>query len=74
MKAVATDLKTIYSASTEAEAEFNLELFAEKWDALYPTKSLVLASSLEPRDPVICLSRGYAQGDLYHQCDSRPSL
>ena len=39
MKAVAIDLKAIYSASTEAEAEFNLELFAEKWDALYPSIS-----------------------------------
>ena len=39
MKAVATDLKAIYSASTEAEAEFNLELFAEKWDGLYPSIS-----------------------------------
>src|SRR2546422_2771333 len=39
MKAVATDLKAIYSASTETEAEFNLELFAEKWDALYPSIS-----------------------------------
>ena len=39
MKEVATDLKAIYSASTEAEAEFNLELFAEKWDALYPSIS-----------------------------------
>jgi putative transposase len=39
MKAVATDLKAIYSASTETEAEFNLELFAEKWDQLYPTIS-----------------------------------
>jgi putative transposase len=28
MKAVATDLKAIYSASTESEAEFNLELKA----------------------------------------------
>ncbi len=28
MKAVATDLKAIYSASTESDAEFNLELFA----------------------------------------------
>jgi len=36
---VATDLKAIYSASTESEAEFNLELFAEKWDALYPSIS-----------------------------------
>jgi putative transposase len=39
LKAVATDLKAIYSASTETEAEFNLELFAEKWDALYPSIS-----------------------------------
>jgi putative transposase len=36
MKEVATDLKAISSASTESEAEFNLELFAEKWDALDP--------------------------------------
>ncbi len=39
MKEVATDLKAIYGAATEAEAEFNLELFAEKWDGLYPTIS-----------------------------------
>jgi putative transposase len=38
-KAVAADLKAIYSAATEAEAEFNLELFAEKWDQQYPTIS-----------------------------------
>jgi len=36
---VAKDLKTIYSAATEAEAEFNLELFAEKWDQQYPAIS-----------------------------------
>jgi putative transposase len=36
MKEVAADLKAIYSASTETEAEFNLELFGEQWDALYP--------------------------------------
>jgi len=39
MKEVATDLKAIYSASTEGEAELNLELFAEKWDARYPSIS-----------------------------------
>jgi putative transposase len=32
-------LDAIYSASTEAEAEFNLELFAERWDGLYPSIS-----------------------------------
>src|SRR5256712_1603298 len=38
-KEVATDLKLIYSASTEAEAHISLDLFAEKWDRLYPTIS-----------------------------------
>jgi putative transposase len=36
---VAKDLKAIYSAATEAEAEFQLELFAEKWDQQYPAIS-----------------------------------
>jgi len=35
-KEVAADLKLIYTAATEIEAELNLELFAEKWDAHYP--------------------------------------
>ncbi len=38
-KAVCADLKAIYTAMTEDEAELNLELFAEKWDAQYPTIS-----------------------------------
>jgi len=38
-KAVATDLKRIYSAATETEAEQNLVLFAETWDKQYPTIS-----------------------------------
>lgn len=36
---VAKDLKAIYSAATEAEAEFHLERFAEKWDKQYPAIS-----------------------------------
>ncbi len=35
-KEVAADLKLIYSASTEAEAQRYLDLFAEKWDRMYP--------------------------------------
>jgi putative transposase len=38
-KEVARDLKLIYTAATEAEAEQRLEEFAEKWDAKYPTIS-----------------------------------
>ncbi|HYT35788.1 MAG TPA: IS256 family transposase [Ktedonobacteraceae bacterium] len=36
-KAVAADLRAIYGTATEAE--FNLELLAEKWDQQYPTIS-----------------------------------
>ncbi|NJL23437.1 MAG: IS256 family transposase [Leptolyngbyaceae cyanobacterium SM1_3_5] len=38
-KAVAADLRLIYTASTEAQAEAQLVAFAEKWDARYPTIS-----------------------------------
>jgi len=36
-KEVAADLKLIYSAATEAEAEQRLAEFAAKWDAKFPT-------------------------------------
>ncbi len=39
MKEVAADLKAIYSANTEADAELNVELFDEKWVGLYPNFS-----------------------------------
>src|SRR5690242_18314594 len=68
MKEVATDLKAIYSASTQSEAEFNLELFAEKWDRLYPTISKSWRARLPPRDPFVCLSRRHSPGDLHDQC------
>ncbi|MBD1847675.1 IS256 family transposase [Cyanobacteria bacterium FACHB-63] len=35
-KAVAADLRLIYTAATEAEAEQQLVAFAEKWDKQYP--------------------------------------
>jgi putative transposase len=38
-KAVAADLRTIYSAPSLKEAETALERFAETWDAQYPTIS-----------------------------------
>jgi putative transposase len=36
-KEVAADLKTIYTAATEAEAELRLGEFSLKWDAKFPT-------------------------------------
>ena len=38
-KAVAADLRLVYTASTETEAEQHLVTFAEKWDQQYPTIS-----------------------------------
>lgn len=38
-KAVAADLKKIYTSATVSVAEDNLEAFATKWDAKYPTIS-----------------------------------
>ncbi len=38
-KEVATDLKQIYASATETEAEFQLELFAEKWETKYASIS-----------------------------------
>jgi len=38
-KTVAADLKTIYQAPTQEQAENNLNAFAEKWDTKYPTIS-----------------------------------
>lgn len=38
-KEMATDLKTIYRASTVEQAWSNLELFAEKWDKTHPRVS-----------------------------------
>lgn len=38
-KAVAQDLKAIYTAPTQEAAEIALQVFKEKWDQLYPTIS-----------------------------------
>ena len=39
LKELANDLKTIYPAATEAEAETRLPEFAAKWNANFPTIS-----------------------------------
>jgi putative transposase len=40
-KTVATDLKTIYRAATEEQAGLALDAFSAKWDARYPTISVL---------------------------------
>jgi putative transposase len=59
MKESTTDLNAIYSASTKAEAEFNLELKALEMGCALPNHQQVLASALDPRDPLVCFPGGH---------------
>ena len=45
-KAVAADLKLIYRAATEEEAEHKLAEFATKWNARYPSIARIMACEL----------------------------
>ena len=72
MKAVATDLKAIYSAITESEAEFNLELFAEKWDTLSPGISTSWRARLPPRDLVFAFSEDIRR--IIYTTNATPSV
>lgn len=49
-KGVAADLKPIYTAVSEDEALYSLELFAEKWDSKYP----IIAKSWKANWQKIC--------------------
>lgn len=68
-KAVAADLKLIYTATTEAEAEQQLVSFADKWDKQYPTRAQVLAPSLAAHHSIFCLSARNSQSHLHYECD-----
>src|SRR5256714_2745060 len=65
LKAVATDLKAIYSASTETEAEFNLELKAREVGCVLSQYQQVVAGTPGQRDPVIFFSRGHPASVIY---------
>jgi putative transposase len=66
-KAVATDLKAIYGAATETEAEFNLELKAREMGPAVSHHQQIMAGTVGTRDPALCLPGGHSQGDLHHQ-------
>src|SRR5579859_2255204 len=64
-KEVAADLKLIYSAATESEAQVYLELFSEKWDRQYGSISTMWRARLLSCDPAVCLSRGHSASVIY---------
>jgi transposase-like protein len=41
VKALAADLKSVYSAGTEEEALENLMIFKDKWDNKYPAEQTI---------------------------------
>jgi transposase-like protein len=65
MKEVATGLKAIYSASTEAEAELNLELEARDMGSALSQHQQGMARTLGQRSSLVCLPRRHSQSDLH---------
>jgi transposase-like protein len=69
-KEAAADLKKIYQAATEQEAEMELEAFAQKWDAKFPTISQTWRRNWTRMIPFFAHPIGRAQNNLHHQCYS----
>jgi transposase-like protein len=67
-KAVATDLRLIYTSSTEAEAEQQLVNFAETWDKQYPTISKSWMTHWQRIIPFFAFPHSYSPCYLHHQC------
>jgi putative transposase len=56
-KAVVSDLKAIYTAITEDEALFALELFGEKWNAKYPLIAKSWTANWQRINPMFALPK-----------------
>ena len=56
-KAVASDLKPIYTAVSEAEALFALELFGEKWNLKYPLIAKSWQANWQRINPMFALPK-----------------
>jgi len=56
-KAVVSDLKPIYTAITEEEALFALELFGEKWNAKYPLIAKSWTANWQRINPMFALPK-----------------
>jgi putative transposase len=67
-KEVAADLKLIYGAPTEAEAQVYLDLKAREVGSALSYHQQAVACPLESCDPLVRLPRGHSQGDLHDQC------
>lgn len=66
-KVVAADLRLIYTAATEAEAEQQVVAFAEKWDKQYPITPPLLDEPLDENYSVLCLPARDSSCHLHHE-------
>jgi transposase-like protein len=66
---VAKDLKTIYSAATEAEAEFQMELKALEMGQALSCHQPILADTLDTGYSALRVPRRDSEGDLHNKCD-----
>jgi transposase-like protein len=67
-KRVAADLKAIYRAATERQAEQELDDFVAKWGDKYQADWEALERELGRRDPAVRVSGRGAADHLHHQC------
>ena len=68
-KTVAADLRTVYTAATAEEADRRLVEFETKWGGGLSVDRAVLAAQLGAGHPVLRLSGGNSQSDLYDERD-----
>lgn len=73
-KAVAADLKPIYTAATEVVAEEALSEFCRKWDGKYPVDREKLEGPMDRNCTRSCLSCGNMTCPLPHQRYREPEL
>ena len=68
-KTVANDLKRIYQATDDVEAEKALADFEAELGPEIPVNRTLLAAGVAGGDPVFRLPAGGAQNHLHHKCD-----
>ena len=67
-KELAADLKLVYRAATEAEAERELTQFADKWGGRYPTIARAWRANSCPGHPHVRPAAGDSASRLHHKC------
>jgi putative transposase len=68
-KNVARDLKRVYQATDDIEAETALTDFEAERGQKYPSIAPSMAAGLARGDPVLCLPASRTENHLYNECN-----